>query len=362
MVGIIDPPRETAEYSVRKCIEAGIRPIMITGDSLATATAIAMEIGIVDDKNHSILGNELDKYDDEELVDIVNKYSVYARVNPNHKRRIIAALQSTGKVVAMTGDGVNDAPAIKDAHVGVGMGITGTDVTKSVADIIILDDSFSTIVVAIEEGRRIFANIRNNIIFSLSSNFAEIFAVFIGMLTGNTILLPIHILFVDLVTDSVPNICLAFEKPENNIMKKEPRGIEKPLFTPFVKAFIVYTSIVETAFVLFSFFVLGRGLTVAQASTLALISMIIQEIVDAVIARNPKELILKQGFFAIKQMNMGIIAVILVELLVFLTPIGKFISISTIETSIVIKTILINLLAFFFFEVAKPILRKVFED
>ena len=211
MVGIIDPPRETAEYSVRKCIEAGIRPIMITGDSLATATAIAMEIGIVDDKNHSILGNELDKYDDEELVDIVNKYSVYARVNPNHKRRIIAALQSTGKVVAMTGDGVNDAPAIKDAHVGVGMGITGTDVTKSVADIIILDDSFSTIVVAIEEGRRIFANIRNNIIFSLSSNFAEIFAVFIGMLTGNTILLPIHILFVDLVTDSVPNICLAFE-------------------------------------------------------------------------------------------------------------------------------------------------------
>ena len=145
-------------------------------------------------------------------------------------------------------------------------------------------------------------------------------------------------------------------------MKKEPRGIEKPLFTPFVKAFIVYTSIVETAFVLFSFFVLGRGLTVAQASTLALISMIIQEIVDAVIARNPKELILKQGFFANKQMNMGIIAVILVELLVFLTPIGKFISISTIETSIVIKTILINLLAFFFFEVAKPILRKVFED
>ena len=362
MVGIIDPPRETAEYSVRKCIEAGIRPIMITGDSLATATAIAMEIGIVDDKNHSILGNELDKYDDEELVDIVNKYSVYARVNPNHKRRIIAALQSTGKVVAMTGDGVNDAPAIKDAHVGVGMGITGTDVTKSVADIIILDDSFSTIVVAIEEGRRIFANIRNNIIFSLSSNFAEIFAVFIGMLTGNTILLPIHILFVDLVTDSVPNICLSFEKPEDNIMKKEPRGIEKPLFTPFVKAFIVYTSIVETAFVLFSFFVLGRGLTVAQASTLALISMIIQEIIDAVIARNPKELILKQGFFANKQMNMGIIAVILVELLVFLTPIGKFISISTIETSIVIKTILINLLAFFFFEVAKPILRKVFED
>ena len=362
MVGIIDPPRETAKYSVSKCIAAGIRPIMITGDSLATATAIAMEIGIVKDKDESILGSELDKYNDEEIIDIVNKYNVYARVNPDHKRRIIAALQSTGKVVAMTGDGVNDAPAIKDAHVGVGMGITGTEVTKSVADIIILDDSFSTIVVAIEEGRRIFANIRNNIIFSLSSNFAEVFAVFIGMITGNTILLPIHILFVDLVTDSVPNICLSFEKPEKDIMKKEPRGIEKPLFTPFVKAFIVYTSIVETAFVLFTFFVLGKGLSLEEASTLALLAMVIQEIVDAVIARNPKELIVKQGFFANKQMNIGIIAVILVELLVFLTPIGKYISISNIDASILIKTVLVNLLAFFFFEVAKPILKKRFED
>ena len=216
MVGIIDPPRESVKQSVKKCIKAGIKPVMITGDSLVTACAIAKEVGIIKNIDEGSLGEELDKYSDEELLEIIPKYSVYARVSPIHKERIVHTFEALGKVVAMTGDGVNDAPAIKDAHVGVGMGITGTEVTKSVADVILLDDSFSTIVVAIEEGRRIFSNIRNNIVFSLSSNIAEIFIVLIGMFTNNILLLPIHILFIDLITDSIPSIALSFENAENN--------------------------------------------------------------------------------------------------------------------------------------------------
>lgn len=220
ILGMIDPPRKSVKESVALCKNAGIRPIMITGDGIDTATTIAKDVGIITSDNEAILGSELDKYNDKELEDIVKKYSVYARVNPTHKEKIVFALQSSGKIVAMTGDGVNDAPAIKDAHVGVGMGITGTDVTKSASDIVLMDDSFSTIVVAIEEGRRIYNNIRNNIVFSLSSNFAEIFTIIIGLFTKTTILLPIYILFIDLVTDSIPSICLSFEKSEDGIMKK----------------------------------------------------------------------------------------------------------------------------------------------
>lgn len=220
ILGMIDPPRKSVKESVALCKNAGIRPIMITGDGIDTATTIAKDVGIITSDNEAILGSELDKYNDKELEDIVKKYSVYARVNPTHKEKIVFALQSSGKIVAMTGDGVNDAPAIKDAHVGVGMGITGTDVTKSASDIVLMDDSFSTIVVAVEEGRRIYNNIRNNIVFSLSSNFAEIFTIIIGLFTKTTILLPIYILFIDLVTDSIPSICLSFEKSEDGIMKK----------------------------------------------------------------------------------------------------------------------------------------------
>lgn len=248
ILGMIDPPRKSVKESVALCKNAGIRPIMITGDSIDTATAIAKDVGIITSDNEAILGSELDKYNDKELEDIVKKYSVYARVNPIHKEKIVFALQNSGKIVAMTGDGVNDAPAIKDAHVGVGMGITGTDVTKSASDIVLMDDSFSTIVVAVEEGRRIYNNIRNNIVFSLSSNFAEIFTIIIGLFTKTTILLPIYILFIDLVTDSIPSICLSFEKSEDGIMNKKTRRINKPLFTPFIKASIAFSAIIETMF------------------------------------------------------------------------------------------------------------------
>ena len=362
ILGIIDPPRESVKKSVILCKNAGIRPIMITGDSIDTATAIAKNVGIIDNDNEAILGSELDKYNDEELKNVVKRYSVYARVNPVHKERIVFALQNSGKIVAMTGDGVNDAPAIKDAHVGIGMGITGTDVTKSASDIVLMDDSFSTIVVAVEEGRRIYNNIRNNIVFSLSSNFAEIFTIIIGLLTKTTILLPIYILFIDLVTDSIPSICLSFEKSEDSIMNKKPRGINKPLFTPFIKSCIVSSAIIETIFVVLTYFISLKMYGQETAMSLALLSMVVQEIVYSISCRNLKELVVKQGLFSNKAMNYGLLLILLIELIVFVTPIGKLISIASIDISLILIVFLINFMAIFIYELIKPFLVKWFKD
>lgn len=362
ILGMIDPPRESVKESVVLCKNAGIRPIMITGDSIDTATAIAKEVGIISNDDEAILGSELDKYNDKELEDIVKQYSVYARVNPSHKERIVFALQNSGKIVAMTGDGVNDAPAIKDAHVGVGMGITGTDVTKSASDIVLMDDSFSTIVVAVEEGRRIYNNIRNNIVFSLSSNFAEIFTIIIGLLSKKTILLPIYILFIDLVTDSIPSICLSFEKSEDGIMNKKPRGINKPLFTPFIKSCIASSAIIETIFVVLTYFISLKMYGQETAMSLALLSMVVQEIVYSISCRNLKQSITKQGLFSNKAMNYGLLLIFLIELIVFITPVGKLISIKSINICLILVVFIANFMAIFIYELIKPLLVKCFKD
>ncbi len=362
ILGMIDPPRESVKKSVLLCKNAGIRPIMITGDSIDTATAIAKNVGIIDNDNEAMLGSELDKYNDKELKDIVKKYSVFARVNPSHKERIVFALQNSGKIVAMTGDGVNDAPAIKDAHVGVGMGITGTDVTKSASDIVLMDDSFSTIVLAVEEGRRIYNNIRNNIVFSLSSNFAEIFTIVIGLLTKTTILLPIYILFIDLVTDSIPSICLSFEKSEDGIMNKKPRGINKPLFTSFIKSCIISSAIIETIFVVLTYFISLKIYGQETAMSLALLSMVVQEIVYSVSCRNLKQSVIKQGLFSNKTMNYGLLLILLIEFIVFVTPLGKLISITSIDFALILVVFLINLMSIFIYELIKPLLVRYFKD
>ena len=362
IAGIIDPPRESVKKSVKDCIKAGIKPVMITGDSLITACAIAKEVGIINDNKEGILGSELDKYSDEELLEIIPKYSVYARVSPTHKERIVHTFEALGKVVAMTGDGVNDAPAIKDAHVGVGMGITGTEVTKSVADVILLDDSFSTIVVAIEEGRRIFSNIRNNIVFSLSSNIAEIFIVLIGMFTNNVLLLPIHILFIDLMTDSIPSIALSFEKAEKDIMDKPPRSIDQPLFTPFIISCIVSSAIIETLVSVWIYFISVSLYSHEVACTLVLLSVVIQELVYAITCRNLKQFVKNQGLFSNKAMNIGLIIVIMIELLFFVTPVGKIIDIASINFEQILLVLVINVISFAVYELLKPVLVKKFRD
>lgn len=360
--GMIDPPRKSVLSSVSKCKVAGIKPIMITGDSLNTAISIAKSVGILENEKEGILGSELDKLTDDELKKVINNYSVFARVSPMHKRRIVSIYQSLGKVVGMTGDGVNDAPAIKDAHVGIGMGITGTEVTKNVADVILLDDSFSTIVDAVEEGRRIYTNIRNNIVYSLSSNFAEIFVVLISMIFGYNILLPIHILFIDLVTDSIPSICLSYEKSSKENMLNKPRGLNKPLFTNFIWGQIIFSSIIETIFVLITYFVSLKYTNSSIASSLALLSLVMQEIIYAFSCRNLNNYIIKEGIFSNKSFNIGIILLIIIELLVFLTPIGNIISVELLNMKTLLIVVIFNLLSFIIYEIGKIMIKKHFKD
>lgn len=232
LVGIIDPPRKEAKEAVKICKEAGIRPIMITGDHVITAKAIATKLGIMSQGDKSITGQELSKLDQDELCDIINDYSVFARVSPEHKVRIVKAFQDRGNVVAMTGDGVNDAPALKVADIGCAMGITGTDVAKGAADMVLLDDNFATIVEAVREGRGIYSNIKKAIHFLLSSNVGEIITIFIALLLGwSAPLLAIHLLWVNLVTDSLPAIALGLDPADEGVMKRKPYSTKKSFFS-----------------------------------------------------------------------------------------------------------------------------------
>ncbi len=230
LTGMIDPIRPEVKLAIEECKDAGIRPIMITGDHIDTAVAIALELGIITDKSQAITGAALNELSDEEFEEKIPQYSVYARVQPEHKVRIVTAWKKKGYITAMTGDGVNDAPSIKSADIGVGMGITGTDVTKGAADMVLQDDNFATIVTAVGEGRRIYDNIRKAIQFLLSSNLAEVIAVFIATMLGFTLLRPMHLLWINLITDTFPALALGMEEGEPDLMKRQPRDDKEGIF------------------------------------------------------------------------------------------------------------------------------------
>ncbi len=255
LVGMIDPVRPEVTEAVKQCVLAGVRPIMITGDHKDTAVAIAKTLGIINDASEAITGAEIDKYSDEEFDKVVTKYSVYARVQPEHKTRIVNAWRKRGMVTAMTGDGVNDAPSIKSADIGIGMGITGTDVTKNVADMILADDNFATIVSAVAEGRRIYDNITKCIQFLLSSNLSEVISVFTATLCGFTILKAPHLLFINLVTDSVPALALGTEKAEPDIMTRKPRKSNEGIFAGGMGFNIAYQGLMISAITLAAYFI-----------------------------------------------------------------------------------------------------------
>ena len=255
LVGMIDPVRDEVTAAVNECAKAGIRPIMITGDHKDTAVAIAKTLGIITDASEAITGAEIDKYTDEEFNNIVTKYSVYARVQPEHKVRIVNAWRKLGCVTAMTGDGVNDAPSIKNADIGIGMGITGPDVTKNVADMILADDNFATIVSAVAEGRRIFDNICKCIQFLLSSNLSEVISIFIATFFGFTILKPAHILFINLVTDSLPALALGAEKAEPDIMTRKPRKSDEGIFANGLGFNVAYQGLMVSVITLAAYFI-----------------------------------------------------------------------------------------------------------
>ena len=257
LVGMIDPVRPEVKAAIEECRTAGIRPIMITGDHKDTAVAIAMQLGIITDPSQAITGAELDKISDEDFANDVEKYSVYARVQPEHKTRIVNAWRAKGYITAMTGDGVNDAPSIKNADIGVGMGITGTDVTKNVADMILADDNFATIVSAAGEGRRIYDNIRKSIQFLLASNLSEVLSIFMATLLGFTIFKPAHLLWINLITDCFPALSLGMEAPEKDIMSRPPRNPKDGIFANGMGVAIAYQGVFLTAITLASFY-LGR--------------------------------------------------------------------------------------------------------
>ena len=255
LTGMIDPIRPEVKAAVAECRTAGIRPIMITGDQLDTAVAIGKDLGIIESADDAILGAALDDMSDEELLNKVGTYSVYARVQPEHKVRIVKAWRARQMVTAMTGDGVNDAPAIKSADIGVGMGITGTDVTKNVADMILADDNFATIVSAVEEGRRIYANIRKCIQFLLATNISEVLSILIATILNFTILKPAHLLWINLITDSLPALALGMEEGEGDAMRQQPRSAREGVFAGGMDRDILYQGAATTLLVLIAYFV-----------------------------------------------------------------------------------------------------------
>lgn len=255
LTGLMDPIRPEVKIAIGECKKAGIRPVMITGDHKDTAAAIGKQLGILESADEAITGAQLDTISDEELDESVEKYSVYARVQPEHKVRIVNAWRKKGKITAMTGDGVNDAPSIKNADIGVGMGITGTDVTKNVADMVLADDNFATIVTAVEEGRRIYDNIRKSIQFLLAANLAEVLAILVATLLGFTILEPVHLLWINLITDCLPALALGVEKAEGDLMKRKPRDPNEGIFAGGMLGDIIIQGATVTLITLLSYFI-----------------------------------------------------------------------------------------------------------
>lgn len=298
--GMIDPVRPEVKAAIVECREAGIRPIMITGDHKDTAVAIGMELGILSDPSQAITGAQLNEISDEDFQNRIEEFSVYARVQPEHKVRIVNAWKKKGMITAMTGDGVNDAPSIKSADIGVGMGITGTDVTKNVADMVLADDNFATIVSAVEEGRRIYANIRKAIQFLLASNLAEVLAIFFSTMIGFTILKPVHLLWINLITDCFPALALGLEKSEADIMKKKPRDPKEGIFAGGMGFDVFFQGAVVTVLVMISYLVGHRiesgaweFVNSADGTTMAFLTLSMVEIFHSLNMRSRRGSIFK---------------------------------------------------------------------
>ena len=343
---MIDPPRVEAKEAVEKCKSAGIKTVMITGDHKVTATAIAKELGILQNENEAITGVELDKLTDEQLYNNIKNYSVYARVAPEHKVRIVKAWQAHGDIVSMTGDGVNDSPALKQANIGCAMGVVGTDVAKEAADVILTDDNFATVVAAVEEGRRIYDNILKVIQFLLSSNIGEIVALFFATIMTSffakwfgindishlEILLPIHILWINLVTDSLPALALAFDPASKNIMERPPMKNTKGIFTKGFSYRIIYQGVMIGLLTLAAF-IIGLATTntpigtltldqskIEVGQTMAFIVLALSELVHVFNIRDNNKSIFKTNIFNNKMLILAILVSASLMFAVLLVP------------------------------------------
>lgn len=370
LTGMIDPVRPEVVDAIKECKSAGIRPIMITGDHKDTAVAIAKELGIINDASHAITGAELNKLSDEELDSVIENYSVYARVQPEHKVRIVNAWKKKGKITAMTGDGVNDAPSIKNADIGIGMGITGTDVTKNVADMVLADDNFATIVSAVEEGRRIYDNIRNSIQFLLSSNLSEVVSIFIATVMGFTLFEPVHLLWINLITDCFPALALGLEKGEKDIMKRQPRDSHDGIFAGGMGFDVAWQGIMVSVLTLlaYAFGTNHLGVTMAHGSaelihqngmTMAFLTLSMAEIFHSFNMRSRRQSIFSMGsinWYLVGAMALSLVLSTVVIYIPFLSKAFDFAHISASEyfTSLGLAILVIPIV-----EIVKAIQRAV---
>lgn len=365
LTGMIDPPRVEVKAAVATCHKAGITPIMITGDHKDTAFAIAKELNIANDETQVITGQELSLLDDKTLKENVEQYRVYARVSPEHKVRIVKAWKSKGKIVAMTGDGVNDAPSIKAADIGIGMGITGTDVTKNAADMILEDDNFSTIVVAVKEGRKIFDNMQKTIQFLLAANIAEVLSLLIATIvfsiSGDThaFLLPIQILWINLVTDSFPALALGMEEGDNDIMNNPPRKNQSHLFAGHLGSNIIYQGIIQTLLIVTLFFVSLKLYGHGVASTMAFLTLCLIQLFHCYNNKSLLNSIFNRNIFKNKVMNLAFVVGLILTLSVAFIPGLRYIfhltSLNIVQWIIVIFT---SILILPLVELIKLIIRR----
>ncbi|MBM6776552.1 cation-translocating P-type ATPase [Collinsella ihumii] len=374
--GMIDPERPEVAPAIKEAHGAGIRTVMITGDHIDTAVAIAKNLGIVTDRSQAITGAEIDKMSDAELDSQIEKYGVYARVQPEHKTRIVEAWKSKNKIVAMTGDGVNDAPSIKHANIGIGMGITGTDVTKNVADMVLADDNFATIINACEEGRRIYDNIRKVIQFLLSANLAEVFSVFAATIIGFTLFQPIQLLWVNLVTDCFPALALGMEEAEGDIMRRKPRNATDGVFAGHMGLDTVVQGLIITVLVLASFFCgvyfdmgtidianMMAGTADEEGVMMAFITLNMVEIFHCFNMRSRRA-----SIFHMKKQNKwlwgaAILALILTLVVVEFDPLAEiFFGVTALEPRGMITALVLGFLIIPLVEIYKVIMRAVEKD
>ena len=362
LAGMIDPPRPEVKQAVKECFSAGMIPIMITGDSLSTATAIAKEIGILTDGKKAITGQELDAMSDLEFEKEIKNIRVYARVSPENKVRIVKVWKKLGKTVAMTGDGVNDAPALKTADIGVGMGITGTEVSKSVASMVLTDDNFASIVVAVKEGRRVYKNIQNVIAYLLASNIAEVIIVFIAKIFNSTIFSPLHLLWINLVSDAVPAMALGFEPSDENSMKEKPRSAKEKFFNPFLLTRIIVPAVIKSIIVLVLYFVVEGMYSHIHAVTVAFITLTFMELLFAFVVRSDRKSIAQIGLFTNPQLLIGIFVITLIQLAVMFIPaLNGIFEIVHLNSTLYFVAIGSAIFYMLIAEITKVIIAKVFK-
>lgn len=359
LMGMMDPPRNDVGFAIDSCKKFGIRPIMITGDSLNTAIAIGKTVGIISNDKEAILGKDIDDLSDDELALAVNKYSVYARVSPNTKLKIVNELQRENNVVAMTGDGVNDAPAILQADIGIGMGITGTEVVKNVADCILLDDSFATIVDGAVEGRRITSNIKKVILYLLAGNIIEVILVFVSMIMNVEMFTTIQLLWLNLVTDSIPAIMLAYEKDYDNDNRVY---MQSNFMTPFLISKIFIGAFLKSVLMMGFFIYYSKSLGVNAAGSLMFIFLIAHELLFAFSCKNPKRNVINKSFFDNKYLNIGMLIILFVQILILTTPLSKYFIVTGLGLKNILVVICAALIMFLVGELLKPVYNKFFKD